>query len=74
MRRGGRYNARFRFAPAIRDARLRSGGVRRYDGDRLDLERFDIKRLDDAALASIELDADGHTPVRRGSAAADHDA
>lgn len=42
--------------------RLRSGGVRRYDGDRLDLERFDIKRLDDAALASIELDADGHTP------------
>ena len=42
--------------------RLRSGGMHRYDGDRLDLDRFDIKRLDDAALASIELDAEGHTP------------
>ena len=42
--------------------RLRSGGVHRYDGDRLDLSRFDMKRLDDDALASIELDGDGKTP------------
>lgn len=41
---------------------LRDGTVRRFDAGRLDLSQYSPMKLDDGALASIEIGADGKTP------------